>query len=435
MTPFPGFSRLNRSQRIRYIVENSRLTEREGTHFNEFDSIEKLHQKALQEMIENFVGNFPIPFGVVPGLLINGSSYLIPFVTEESSVVAAASKAAKYWSTRGGFSARVDSVTKKGQVHFNWDGNPDILIKLFPGIRKKLFVATENLTEKMRKRGGGITDIQLLDKSKELPNYYQIDVSFETAEAMGANFINSCLETIASVLLNLPELNTDLHNIEIIMSILSNYTPDCKVNCSVECPVENLTGWNDILTGVHFATKFKQAVDIAQTDISRAVTHNKGILNGVDAVLLATGNDWRATSASAHAYAARDGKYKALTTISLTDNIFRYELEIPLAIGTVGGITEIHPMVSKAFAMMKDPDARTLMMIAAAAGLACNFSAIASLITTGIQEGHMKMHLSNIFNKLNIGETEREMVRRHFSGKTISNTEAVDFITKIRRTL
>jgi hydroxymethylglutaryl-CoA reductase len=431
-TQFAGFSQLDRLQRINYIIENSALTDDKKGSFDDYVAYEGEQQGLFSDMIENYIGNFPIPMGIVPHILINGESFMVPFVTEESSVVAAASKAAKYWATRGGFGAVVESMTKKGQVHFTWNGNPDKIQELIPGIIQKLFLSTSELTEKMKQRGGGITEIQLLDKTSELPDYYQIDVSFETADAMGANFINSCLETIAAVLQQLPELNSGENSIEIIMSILSNYTPDCIVRCSVECPVKNLTEWYTDLTGYAFATKFKQAVDIANLDLSRAVTHNKGIMNGVDAVLLATGNDWRAIAASVHAYASKDGRYKSLTTLQLTEETFRYELKLPLAVGTVGGITLIHPVVQKNQAIMNNPDVRKLMMIAAASGLANNFSAIASLITTGIQEGHMKMHLSNILNQLKINQAEREIIVNHFNGSTVSFTAVEDFISKIR---
>lgn len=431
-TKFAGFSKLDRLQRINYIVENSPLTADKKGSFEDYCAPGREQQVLFNDMIENYIGNFPIPMGIVPHILINGETFMVPFVTEESSVVAAASKAAKYWATKGGFRAVVESMTKKGQVHFTWNGNPDRILEIFPGIRQKLFLATSELTEKMRQRGGGITKIQLLDKTSELPDYYQIDVSFETADAMGANFINSCLETIAAVLQQLPELNFDDKSVEIIMSILSNYTPDCIVRCSVECPVTSLTEWHKELTGYAFATKFKQAVDIANLDISRAVTHNKGILNGVDALLLATGNDWRATAASVHAYASKDVRYRCLTTIQLSEETFRYELKLPLAVGTVGGITQIHPVVQKTMAILNYPDARKLMMIAAASGLASNFSAIASLITNGIQEGHMKMHLFNILNQLQVSHTERERVISQFIGTTVSYAAVEDFITKIR---
>jgi len=354
-------------------------------------------------------------------------------VTEESSVIAAASKAAKFWAERGGFRATVQGMVKKGQVHFTWNGKQQLIKELFPAISENILEATQVITESMRQRGGGITAVQLIDKTNELPDYYQVDVTFETVDAMGANFINTCLEKISSVLQNINELNSGEHKVEIIMAILSNYTPECLVRCWVECPVEKLEGWNKELSYKAFATKFKQSVDIANIDVSRAVTHNKGIFNGIDAVLLAAGNDWRATSASAHAYASRKGRYAGLTTVRLTEKSFIYELELPLALGTVGGITGIHPMVKNSLAILKYPDARKLMMIAAASGLASNFSAIASLITTGIQAGHMKMHLSNILNKLYVNTLEADIVRNYFSDKAISYNAVEEFIQKMRK--
>jgi hydroxymethylglutaryl-CoA reductase len=383
-------------------------------------------------MIENYIGNFPLPMGVVTNMIINDETFIVPFVTEESSVIAAASKAAKFWAERGGFKASVQGIVKKGQVHFTWNGKPQFIKEIFPLIREKLLNATDVLTEKMRQRGGGITAIHLIDKTEELPDYYQIDVSFETADAMGANFINTCLEKISSELQNINELNSWGYNVEIIMAILSNYTLDCLVRCWIECPLEKLEGWDKMLSYNSFATKFKQSVDIANMDISRAVTHNKGIFNGIDAVLLATGNDWRATSASAHAYASKEGKYRGLTTVRLTEKTFTYELELPLAIGTVGGITGIHPVVKNSLAILRYPDAKKLMMIVAASGLASNFAAIASLITAGIQAGHMKMHLSNILNQLNANYLESESAYSYFADKTISYTQVEEFIRKIR---
>jgi len=429
---FSGFSKLNRSQRIGYIIENSALTADKASELFEHDAKWPERKDVFEEMIENYIGNFPMPMGIVPHMLLNGESLMIPFVTEESSVVAAASKAAKYWSERGGFKAEVASMTKKGQVHFTWNGKQEKIKRIFPGIRQKIMVATGDITKQMRQRGGGITAVQLLDQTSEIADYYQLDVSFETADAMGANFINSCLETMAAVLMQMPELNSGEESVEVIMSILSNYTPDCIVKCHVECPVEELSGWNKELTGYDFALKFKRAVDIANLDISRAVTHNKGIMNGVDALLLATGNDCRATAAAAHSYASRHGSYKSLSSIRLTDMTFRYDLEIPLAVGTVGGITQIHPSVQKNLAIMNNPDARKLMMIAAASGLANNFSAIASLVTTGIQVGHMRMHLSNLLSQLQVNPSERASAVGHFAGKVVSHREVEAYISKLR---
>ena len=432
MVSYSGFSKLNRAERISYLIEHSDFSKSEIESLYAYDSPEKAQQKLFEEMIENYAGNFPIPMGLVPNMVINGTSYVVPFATEESSVIAAAAKAAKYWAEKGGFTATVQSVTKKGQIHFCWRGEPSKILTLFPDLKIKLLQSTERLTNRMRQRGGGITDIRLLDLSNKLPNYYQIDVSFETADAMGANFINSCLESMATCLKTTPELNTGGIQPEIIMSILSNYTPDCLVCCHVEAPIELLSGWNRQMSPKTFAHKFKQAVDIAGVDISRAVTHNKGIFNGIDAVLLSTGNDWRATAAAGHAYASRNGSYQGLTNLSLDNQIFNYSLELPLAVGTVGGITRMHPLVKDVSAMLNHPDAQTLMMIAAAAGLANNFAAIASLITSGIQEGHMKMHRSNMLSQLEASEEEKEIIRTEFKSDPADFGKLEALIMKIR---
>jgi len=432
MSPFSGFSKLNLEQRIAYIVQNSHLNSSDAHRFDDYRAPDENQQRVYSEMIENYIGNFPLPMGVVTNMVINDETFIVPFVTEESSVIAAASKAAKFWAERGGFKATIPEMVKKGQVHFTWNGKQQLIKELFPLIREKLFEATQALTEKMRQRDGGITAIHLIDKTNELPDYYQVDVSFQTADAMGANFINTCLEKISSELQDIGELNSEDCRVEIIMAILSNYTPECLVRCWLECPVEKLDGWNKELSYNAFASKFKQSVDIANLDISRAVTHNKGIFNGIDAVLLATGNDWRATSASAHAYASRDGKYRGLTTVRLTDKTFTYELELPMAIGTVGGITGIHPIVKNSLAILKYPDAQKLMMIAASAGLASNFAAIASLITTGIQAGHMKMHLSNILNQLSASPFESDNARSYFLDKAVSFAAVEAFIMQLR---
>jgi len=433
MVIFSGFSKFDRKQRLDFIAQVTDLSAADMRSFHDYDAPDAHQQEVYSAMTENYIGNFPMPMGVVTNMLINDEMYIVPFVTEESSVIAAASKAAKFWAERGGFRACIEGITKKGQVHFTWNGKPQHIKHLFPTIKEQLLNSTGLLTEKMKQRGGGIIGLTLIDMTASMRDYYQIDVSLETSDAMGANFINSCLEKISSELRNLEVLNTEEFKVEVIMSILSNYTPDCKVRCWVECPAEKMEGWNKEMLYFDFIKKFKQSIDIANIDISRAVTHNKGIFNGIDAVLLATGNDWRATSASAHAFAARDGNYKSLSSVQLTDDNFRFELELPIAIGTVGGISQIHPAVKKAMAILKYPDAQKLMMIVAAAGLANHFAAIATLITSGIQTGHMRMHLSNILSQLNADADEQDYVRHHFASQKVSYSAVEDFIHNLRK--
>jgi hydroxymethylglutaryl-CoA reductase len=246
-------------------------------------------------------------------------------VVEESSVVAAASLVAKFWSTRGGFKTKVIGTEKIGQVHFVFSGDKKTLEDYFNKNKTELFAATASITNNMEKRGGGILDIKLIDKTDKLPNYYQLHVTFETKDSMGANFINSCLEVIAKKFEN--------EAIEIVMSILSNYVPECLVRAEVSCKIEELGGENS----QKFAEKFYQAVQIAEVEPYRAVTHNKGIMNGIDAVVLATGNDFRAVEAGAHSYASRSGEYTSLSHCSINEGIFKFWIEIPLALGTVGG--------------------------------------------------------------------------------------------------
>jgi hydroxymethylglutaryl-CoA reductase len=357
---------------------------------------------------------------VAPNFVVNGKKYAIPMVVEESSVVAAASAVAKFWSSRGGFKAEVISTTKIGQVHFMYSGSRETLQHYFDSKKESLRKATASITKNMEKRGGGILDIQLIDKTESLDQYYQLHVTFETVDSMGANFINSCLEAMAK--------EFEKEDIEIVMSILSNYVPECLVRAEVSCKVKDLGGDNP----GKFAEKFRQAVSIAEIEPYRAVTHNKGIMNGIDALVLATGNDFRAIEAGAHAYAARSGQYRSLTHCEIKNDVFRFWIEIPLAIGTVGGLTSLHPMAKLSLQMMQNPSARELMMIMAATGLAQNFAALRALTTKGIQHGHMKMHLMNILNQLGANETDKKEIAEYFEGKTVSHSAVVKKYTELR---
>ena len=410
-----GFSKFTKQEKIDWIVNtffDDSITA--SNTLSQYWNSDKVLQNLHDDFIENTISNFYLPYGVAPNFVINDREYVVPMVVEESSVVAAASLVAKFWSTRGGFKATVLSTTKIGQVHFMFDGGFEELKKYFDKSKPGLIAATDSITKNMRKRGGGILDIELRDKSSELDNYYQLHVTFETKDSMGANFINSCLEEIAK------EFRTD--DIQIVMSILSNYVPDCVVRAEVSCPVEELYAENATM----YAQKFKQAVDIANVEPHRAVTHNKGIMNGVDAVVIATGNDFRAIESGAHAYAARNGSYKSLTNCEIENGIFKFWIEIPLALGTVGGLTGIHPLAKLSLEMLGDPSAKELMEIIAVAGLAQNFAALRALTTTGIQHGHMKMHLSNIIKQLDASDEEKTYLLNYFENKQVSHSAVVD---------
>ena len=218
--------------------------------------------------------------------------------------------------------------------------------------------------------------------------------------------------------------------IEIVMSILSNYVPDCIVRAEVSCPVEELADHG--MTGEAFAAKFVRALKIAEAEPYRAVTHNKGIMNGIDAVVLATGNDFRAVEAGIHAYASKDGQIYQSFPCRGAEWEFRFWMEIPLALGTVGGLTGLHPLSKIALEILQKPSAEELMKIVAVAGLAQNFAAVKSLITTGIQQGHMKMHLMNILNQLKATPEEKEVLVAHFKTHNVSHSAVEEQLEKTR---
>ncbi|WP_417800256.1 hydroxymethylglutaryl-CoA reductase, degradative [Tenacibaculum sp.] len=417
-----GFSKLTKEEKIDWLAKTyfnnqPEIIQTITQYWNVDGKLQQLHD----DFIENTISNFYMPYGIAPNFIINGRSYVIPMVVEESSVVAAASLVAKFWSTRGGFKTEVISTNKIGQVHFMYAGDKKELETYFNQQKTELYAATASITKNMEKRGGGILDIQLVDKTNKLANYYQLHVTFETKDSMGANFINSCLEAIAKTFRK--------DDIEIVMSILSNYVPECLVRAEVSCRVEELGGKDP----EKFAQKFEQAVKIAEIEPYRAVTHNKGIMNGIDAVVLATGNDFRAIEAGAHAYASKDGQYKSLTHCEVKNGIFRFWIEIPLALGTVGGLTALHPMAKLSLDMMQKPSARTLMQIIAAAGLAQNFAALRALTTKGIQHGHMKMHLMNILNQHKATNEEKEAVVAYFEDRTASHSAVVEKLNELRK--
>ena len=427
--PISGFSKLNKLEKIEWLIKNSFSSNNNVKNIlQQYSNDDAKLQKLHDEFAENTLSNFYLPFAVAPNFLINNKQYTIPMVTEESSVIAAASKAAKFWLDKGGFKAKVISTTKIGQVHFIYKGDFQTLNEYFEIIKPKLFSDVISLTTNMSKRGGGVKDIQLVNLNDQIENYFQLKATFDTQDAMGANFINSCLEQFSRTLKDNYE---DSSQIEIIMSILSNYVPDCIVKAEVSCNIEELKD-RSIINPMVFAENFVRAVNIAQVDKYRAVTHNKGIMNGIDAVVIATGNDFRAVESGAHAYASKSGSYRSLTRAYVKNNIFNFSIEVPLALGTVGGLTKLHPLANLALEMLENPNARDLMKITAVAGLAQNFAAIKSLITTGIQHGHMKMHLINMLNKLEASDKEKEKAINHFKTNTVSHLNVDVFINKLR---
>jgi hydroxymethylglutaryl-CoA reductase len=431
-----GFSKLSKEAKIEWITNeylggDDQSIKLLKSYWHEDNKVQKVHD----EFIENTITNFYIPFGVAPNFLINGQVYCIPMAIEESSVVAAAAKNASFWMKRGGFKSKVISTTKIGHVHFAWYGDFKVLKEFIESIKSKFFEETKELTKNMNSRGGGILDIKVLDRSDLEPNYYQLQGKFETCDAMGANFINSLLEKFSKILereLQASNLEEREKKIVIIMCILSNYTPECIVRCEVNCNVDELSD-DPELDSNEFAKKFQQAIHVANIEPYRATTHNKGIFNGIDAVVIATGNDFRAVEACGHTYASKTGQYRSLSNVEIKNGKFKFWIDLPIAVGTVGGLTSLHPMVKFSHQLLGNPNAKKLMEIIAAAGLAQNFGALRSLVTTGIQKGHMKMHLLNILNQLGATKIEIEKIKDYFNDKVVEHSAVVNLFHELRK--
>ena len=430
-----GFSKLSKEAKIEWITKEYLNDDKEyvnllKSYWHEDSKVQKIHD----EFIENTITNFYIPFGIAPNFLINDKVYCVPMAIEESSVVAAASKNASFWMERGGFKSTVISTTKIGHVHFAWYGEYEVLKNFFNSIKQKFFDETKQITKNMNERGGGILEIELVNRADLEPNYYQLQAKFETCDAMGANFINSLLEKFSKILtreISSSNLREEDKKIVIIMCILSNYTPECIVRCEVNCGVEELSN-DPSIKSEEFAKKFEQAIHVANIEPYRATTHNKGIFNGIDAVVIATGNDFRAVEACGHTYASKSGQYRSLSNVEIKDGKFRFWIDLPISVGTVGGLTTLHPMVRFFYKLLGNSNSKNLMEIIAAVGLAQNFGAIRSLVTTGIQKGHMKMHLLNILNQLGADKNEVEKTKDYFKDKVVEHSAVVNYFKELR---
>jgi hydroxymethylglutaryl-CoA reductase len=430
-----GLHKLSKAEKIHWLAKNFSADQETTTEsLRSFWHEDAEIQRILDGFSENTLSNFVFPYGIAPNFLVDGQMYAVPMVIEESSVVAAAASAAKFWLHKGGFKTKVVGTTKLGQLHFSWKGDSAKLEALMPELRHTLLSDVQHITSNMEKRGGGISAIELQNMCHLEADYYQLKVSFETCDSMGANFINSVLEEFGRSLMHFISSQTSFtpaeQEVEVIMAILSNYTPDCIVRAEVSCPVAQLDDACINLDGRGFAEKFAKAVRIAEIDPYRATTHNKGIYNGVDAVVIATGNDFRATEACGHTYAARDGQYRSLSHCRVENGVFTFWLDLPIALGTVGGLTKLHPLANLSLEILGQPSAPELMSIIAATGLAQNFAAVRSLVTTGIQKGHMKMHLMNILNHLGGDADACTAAVEYFQDRVVSFSAVREFLDR-----
>jgi len=263
-----GFSKLSKEDKIKFISSFTHEPEKSSELIKSYWHRDEQTQKLLDEFSENTLTNYYFPFGIAPNFKINGKMYLVPMVIEESSVIAAASNASKFWASRGGFHAEIISTTKVGQVHFIWKGDKQKLINHYHELKYRFKDETQHITSNMVQRGGGILDVELIDMRHEIEDYYQLKATFETVDSMGANFINSCLEDFAQILKNFfathHVFNENERECKVIMSILSNYTPECLVKVWVECDMPQLGMFEDGDTPETFVWKFERAIRIAQ---------------------------------------------------------------------------------------------------------------------------------------------------------------------------
>ncbi len=344
-----------------------------------------LTPEQADKMIENTIGLFNMPFAIATNFRINSKDYLLPMVIEEPSVVAAISNAARLFREGGGFQTSSDEPIMIGQIQILDIPNFNTAIEQINKNKQQLLKEANTVGGSIVKRGGGAIDIELRPfPNTQLGNMLIVHLLYDTRDAMGANAINTAVEYIAPYLEKITGGRVNLR-------ILSNLTDKRKAYAEGVIPAQALA--NRSMSGEEVVRSIVEAGIFAEVDPYRAATHNKGIMNGIDAVIIATGNDWRAIEAGAHAYAARGGSYTSLTHWwQDEDGNLRGRIELPLAVGIVGGATRVHPLAQLSLQILGVKSARELAEIIAAAGLAQNLAAIRALATDGIQQGHMRMH-------------------------------------------
>lgn len=425
-----GFSKLTEAQKRNLIAQYCKDPDAAEMEMESLLFTDGEERKNFLELSENTISSFHLPYGIVPNVVVDGKVYHVPMAIEESSVVAAASHSARFWADHGGFRVKQLFTNKLGHVYFRWFGEPSHLKERWDLLKLYLLERLKKVTASMVHRGGGILRMELIDETHSIDHLFKLELEVDTVNSMGANFINTCLEDMAEGLEVFFGVDNDPEGkvCQVAMAILSNNTVKCTVTVEASCPVESLERITEGMPVAVFADKMVLAYKIANMDPFRAATHNKGIMNGVDAVLIATGNDFRAAEAASHAYASLTGQYRGLSWCNVKNNLFTIGLTLPLALGTVGGITNLHPMARLSLEILGNPSARELMGIVDAVGLATNFAAVRSLVTTGIQKGHMRLHLSNMLNSLNADEEQRKEAEIHFRGKKVSYAAVKHFI-------
>ena len=407
MSLFSGFYKKTRQERIA-ILKQARSFSELGAEILIQDT--NLPEAIAGKMAENHLGTFALPFSVVPEFLLDGQEYSLPMVTEEPSVIAACSFAAKVIGRSGGFTATVHERLMIGEVALYDVPEPQVALEKILAETETILSLANQAHPSIVKRGGGARKIQAEIKGAFLIVYLSVDV----LEAMGANILNTMLEGIKDYL-------EELSQGQALMAILSNYATESLVTAKCQIAISSLG--TSVVLAQETAKKIALASQLAQVDTYRAATHNKGIFNGIDALVVATGNDWRAIEAGAHAYAARDGHYRGLSTWTIERDYLQGQMTLPLPIATVGGSIGLNPKVQAAFDILGHPNAKTLASLVVATGLCQNFAALRALVTTGIQQGHMKLHAKSLAILAGAKESEIDTIAQQLRQEKHTNLE------------
>lgn len=393
--PFKSYYKKSRQDRIDVLVDQEQITSDQAEFLKNGQG---LPTEIADNMIENALSTYGLPYGLALNFLINDQEIQIPMVTEEPSVIAAASNGGKIIQQAGGFKSQVNQRLMTGQIAFTGleDDAQALRFEAYVTEFSDDLLAVANAAyPSIVGRGGGARSIrsQYYPATDSSASFFIVYLTIDTQEAMGANMMNTMLEALKAHILGQVDF---IANIDGLMAILSNYAVEATATATCEITARLLD--KGPISGVEVASKIALASQLAQVDVYRATTHNKGIMNGVDAFVLATGNDWRAIEAGVHAYAARDGQYRGLAkwTYDSDREILSGELTLPLALGAVGGSIGIHPTVQVTKSILGQSDAKHLMEIAVSLGLAQNFAAVRALVTEGIQAGHMQLQAKSL---------------------------------------
>lgn len=421
-----GLYKLSIAERISALQRQGWLTSEDAARLKGGRQV--LSSVAADKIIENVVGVFGLPFGVAPNFLVNGEDRMVPLVVEEPSIVAALSAAARLARNTGGFEASCDESLLIGQIHVTSLDDPDAALAALESAKAAILEEANAVHPRLTGRGGGVRDLELrrLELATGEP-LMAVHLLVDTVDAMGANLVNTICESVA------PRV-AELSGGKVALRILSNLADRSLVTASVRFAVEDLGSGE--YSGANVRDAIVLASDIAAVDPHRAATHNKGVMNGVDALAIATGNDWRAIEAGAHAYAARGEQYRPLTRWSVTESgDLAGQITLPLKVGTVGGTLEANRAASLGLAITGAGSSRELAMLMAAVGLAQNFAAIRALASSGIQQGHMKLHARSVAAAAGAPEADFErVVSQLVDSGDVKTWKAREIIDQLRLT-